>query len=136
MIFLDSNIIIDLIETSAKWSIWSRQTVAHAARTNRLAASTVVLAEVAGHFGSTDDQLLYLEQLGANVIPLDAEAAYRAGRAHRAYRRAGGTRASVLADFLIAGQASALQAALLTRDKGRLATYFPKLTLITPDTHP
>ena len=39
----------------------------------------------------------------------------------------------MIADFLIAGHAVVLNAALVTRDKRRIASYFPELTLITPE---
>ena len=57
-------------------------------------------------------------------------------RAASRVRIAGGRHASVLADFLIGAHAVELGATLVTRDKGRFSTYFPDLTLITPETHP
>jgi predicted nucleic acid-binding protein len=42
----------------------------------------------------------------------------------------------VLPDFLIGAHASAKGYRLLTRDGRRYRSYFPKLDIIAPDTHP
>lgn len=136
MIFLDSNIVIDVLERSSRWSNWSRDALEAAGAENALMTNSVVIAECAGHFDDLEQQLEYFDALGVSVRDLGAAAGRRAGRAHRAYRKAGGTRIGVLADFLIGGHASVLSAALLTRDRQRFSSYFPELTLITPDTHP
>jgi hypothetical protein len=66
-------------------------------------------------------------------IPLPA--AFLAGHAHADYRRAGGTRAAVLPDFLIGAHAAVSRRPLLTRDPRRIATYIPGARLITPPEH-
>ena len=136
MIFVDSNIVIDVLERSSKWSSWSRARMEEAVELDLLVTSLVVLAETAGRFTSLAEQLAYFADLGLTVRDLDPRSAHRAGRAHRAYRRAGGTREAILADFLIGAHAAVLGAALLTRDRQRFAGYFPDLTLITPESHP
>ncbi len=59
-----------------------------------------------------------------------------AGYAHRKYRKSGGGRDRVLADFLIGAHASTKGYRILTRDPRRYRTYFPTLDIIAPDTHP
>lgn len=135
MIFLDSNIVIDLIEGSTSFSAWSRAAIARQRR-GTCVANMVVFAECADHFESAQQQLDYFNDFGIGLVDLAAEGARRAGRAHRAYRRAGGKSRGVLADFLIGGHAASLGATLLTRDRQRFASYFPDLTLFTPETHP
>ncbi|HXN39596.1 MAG TPA: type II toxin-antitoxin system VapC family toxin [Solirubrobacteraceae bacterium] len=61
-------------------------------------------------------------------------AAFLAGHAHAAYRRAGGTRDAVLPDFLIGAHAAVTSRPLLTRDPRRVATYMPGVTLVAPET--
>ena len=134
MIFIDSNIVIDLVENGSRWSSWSREAVCKAIAEGPLIANVVVVAECAPRFESMDEELSYLDLIGIKVSEIPPMAAFRAGRAHRDYRRAGGERTSLLADFLIGGHASALGARLLTRDRQRFSSYFPELTLITPET--
>jgi predicted nucleic acid-binding protein len=63
-------------------------------------------------------------------IPLAA--AFLAGHAHAAYRRAGGTREIVLPDFLIGAHAATTGRPLLTRDPRRVSAYIPGAELIIP----
>ena len=134
MIFLDSNVIIDLVERVGKWSGWSRAVVA--ALEEQLVCNPVVLAETAPRFASAAEQIRYMDDIHVTVLPIDPVAAFRAGRAHHHYRRRGGARDAVVADFLIGAHAEMLGATLITRDRARFATYFPDLSLITPETHP
>lgn len=133
---LDTNIIVDLLGSADTVQVdWSRRTFASIDRTGGMACNLIVLAEVAVGIAHVDDLLGDLDQLQLDVVPLTIEAAFAGGRAFREYRRRGGTRDRVLPDFLIAGHAEVLGAALMTRDR-RLASYFPNLSFITPETHP
>ena len=59
-------------------------------------------------------------------------ALFIAGLAHRHYRRVGGERQSVLADFFIGAHAAVLGCGILTRDARRYRRYFPQVPLVTP----
>lgn len=133
MIFVDSNIVIDLIEDGT-WTEWSKRGPAE--RDMPLVANPIVLAEVARAFATSASAEIFFSELGVSILPITPEAAFDAGRAHVRYRIAGGWQDSILADFLIGAHAAKLGATLVTRDRGRFATYFPDLTLITPETHP
>ncbi len=136
MILLDTNIIADLLSNSGSAeSEWSRRSYDLAERSDVLVCNHIVLAEVAAGSDLPDDLLDDLDRLHVDVLSLTVEAALAGGRAFGNYRRRGGKRERVLPDFLIAGHAEALGAVLMTRDR-RIATYFPDLTLITPETHP
>lgn len=134
MIFIDSNVLIDLIEPQGEWRAWSEEAFANLPRSGEIVANHVVVAEIARQFRTFDDERNFFGSLGITIAAMPDEAAYRAGKAHADYRAAGGARAGVLADFLIGGHASTLDATLLTRDRQRFATYFPELALITPET--
>ena len=99
-----------------------------------IVCNIIVLAELAGHASSDDALTESLRNLEIEQVELTNEVAFQAGRAFRDYRRRGGQRTSILADFLIAGHAVTLGAAFVTRDR-RLAGYFPDLSFITPETH-
>jgi len=132
MIFVDSNIVIDLVEDS-EWTSWSKRTLASQPEMP-FVTNLVVVAEVSRTFSTAAAVLVFLRELDIALSPLTAEAAFRAGRAQVEYRLAGGRQCAILADFLIGAHASALGATLVTRDKRRFATYFPELKLITPGT--
>ena len=136
MILIDTNIIIDLLGThETAIGLWSRRLYATVSGGEPLACNHLVLAEVAAGAERPADLLLDLERLRIEVLALTDDVALAAGRAYGEYRRRGGKRERVLPDFLIAGHAEALGAVLMTRDR-RIATYFPDLNLITPETHP
>ena len=134
MIFVDTNILVDLASRPSRWTEWSRQALAAARVEDDLVSNHIVLAELAPGFRSVQPLVDLLGDVGLRLLPLTEAAAFRAGRAHAAYRATGGKRLAILADFLIGGHAAELEAKLLTRDKQRFATYFPELTLITPET--
>src|SRR5258706_13294706 len=58
---------------------------------------------------------------------------FLAGKAFTQYRRAGGIRTGVLADFFIGAHAAVEELPLLTRDSRRYRHYFPTVVLITPE---
>jgi predicted nucleic acid-binding protein len=133
VIFVDTNILIDLNRPHDPWRAWSE------AQLDRLSGTTllinhVVLAELAGGYDDLKSELSFLDLLDIVVVPITDEAAFLAGQAYAAYRLAGGPRQAILPDFLIGGHALSLGATLLTRDRQRFASYFPDLTLITPET--
>jgi len=65
-------------------------------------------------------------------ITLPRPALFLAGKAFARYRKRGGTKHNVLADFFIGAHAAVSGAWLLTRDARRYRNYFPSVGLITP----
>ncbi|WP_353204434.1 PIN domain-containing protein [Sphingomonas sp.] len=133
MIFVDSNVVIDLIE-DGEWTPWSKRMLSDSRVA--LVANLIVFAEVARTFPSADAVGIFLHELGIGLDPITPTIAYQAGHANVAYRLAGGRHKAILADFMIGAHAAALGATLVTRDRRRFATYLPDLPLITPETHP
>ena len=66
------------------------------------------------------------------MLPVPRAGLFLAGKAFRAYRARGGTRTSLLPDFLIGAHAAAAGLPSLARDVARYRTYFPAVTLIAP----
>ncbi len=84
-------------------------------------------AELAPSFGNREDLYAALQEIGVAVSPINTDIAFEAGMRWGQYRRAGGPRSRVLADFLIGAHALFAADAFLTRDRGFYATYFPEL---------
>lgn len=137
MILLDSNVVIDMLGNGGMWKEWSTQAVADAGIDQELAITPVVIAEVAPRAGTLERFLEATGSFGVSVAELTPRGAFVAGSAFNDYRnrrRLGNELAqSIIADFLIGGQAVVLNATILTRDPRFYRTYFPSVPLITPD---
>lgn len=133
MIFVDSNILIDITEDDSKWGQWSIDRVADVSAQNQLVINQFILAEVAPQSGSLEKFYADIATLGITILELTDEAAFAAGRAFLVYRRNRGEWKTVLPDFLIGGHAQTLGATILTRDARFYRAYFPEVPLITPD---
>ena len=133
MIFLDSNIMIELLNDDRdERGAWSEAELAKAAREEELVCDLIVVAEVAAGVERPDLLLSNLEALSIGIAELDVATALRAAEAFKLYRRRGGPRETILPDFLIAAHAQRLGARLMSRDR-RVASYFPDLVMIAPE---
>lgn len=129
--FVDSSVLLDVFTEDERWLAWSEEALAEALATGPLVIDSVVLAEVAPRFSQIEDLDAALPE-PTIVEELPRAAAFLAGHAHASYRRAGGTREQILADFLIAAHAAVTGRPLLTRDPRRVSTYLPGAKLISP----
>ena len=129
---VDSSVLLDVFTEDPTWGDWSERQLTAAARAGALVLNAVVLAEIAPRFSRFEDLRAALPTM-ATVEEIPSAAAFLAGHAHAAYRRAGGAREALLPDFLIGAHAAATGRALLTRDPRRVATHIPGTKLIAPD---
>lgn len=129
---VDSSVLLDLFTDDAEWGTWAREHLTQAAQAGAIVLNAVVLAEVAPAFTRIEDLHAALPSM-ATIESIPSTAAFLAGHAHAAYRRAGGAREAVLPDFLIGAHAAVTARPLLTRDPRLIATHIPGTTLITPD---
>lgn len=134
MTFVDSNVLIDVLEDVPDWVDWSSAALADAATESTLTINSVVVGELAAGYESLGALLAQIEELGILVEPLGNEPAFVAGRRFATYRRSGRDRSAILSDFLIGAHALALGMPLLTRDTRIYRKHFPDLELITPGT--
>ncbi len=132
-ILIDSNVLLDVLTRDAQWYSWSVEAIEQAANRFRLAINPVIYAEVSVHFSHIEelDAVLPSSAIDRESIPFDA--AFLAGRAFLSYRRRGGVRRSPLPDFFIGAHAAVARYQLLTRDAARYKTYFPTVSLISPE---
>lgn len=136
MIFIDTNIFIDVLTRDPSWFAWSMGRLSAAQDEGKVAANAVVAAELARNYETCDALLARLAQISVTILPLDAQPAFIAGKAFGRYRRdrRGDEPRQVLPDFFIGAHAVTLAIPLLTRDPRLYRRYFPELTLITPET--
>ncbi len=136
MILSDTKMIVDLLSQSrTSKAEWSRATYERATASDTIGCNLIIVAEVAAGAARPEELSDDLDRFRIETLELSIDAALAAGRAFAAYRQRGGQRTTILPDFLIGAHAAALGATLVTRDR-RLATDFPDLTLITPESHP
>ena len=129
--FVDSSVLLDVFTEDRRWLAWSERELTRAAGRGAIVLNAVVLAEIAPRFSRVEALRAALPSMAkVEEIPLDAS--FLAGHAHARYRRAGGSRAAVLPDFLIGAHAAVTDRPLLTRDPRRVATYMPGAKLIAP----
>ncbi len=129
MTFVDSSVLIDVIEAKSDWMHWSAQQLASQ---TALCINAIVYAEVSRSFVTSAAQDQFLKDVGIAVLHIPNLASFLAAQAHRVYRLAGGARSATLPDFFIGAHASVATMPLLTRDPVRVHTYFPQLQLIVP----
>lgn len=132
MLLVDTNVLVDVLENDPDWSTWSLQQLRAQSRVHRLVINPVIYAELSLAFTSFEalDQAVEGLQLALEETPRSA--LFLAGKAFVRYRREGGAKTNVLADFFIGAHAAVSGYPLLTRDPRRYRTYFPGVTLIAP----
>ena len=95
-------------------------------------ACEVVWAEVAGVFQTAREAQGAMQRLGVDFNALSLDTALAAGAAWKVYRRRGGSRQRMIADFLIGAHALTHADRLLTRDRGFYRSYFKQLKVVDP----
>jgi len=130
---VDSNVILDLVTSDARWFDWSSDSLTSAANESTLAINPVIYAEISIGFRTIEEIEDLLPPEDFRRLDLPYEAGFLAGKAFLAYRRRGGKRTTPLPDFYIGAHAAVAGMRLLTRDPQRYRTYFPTLPLIAPE---
>lgn len=129
---VDTSVLIDVLQPDPMFGPASADALRRAIGQGRLIACDVVWAEVSARFDARDDVTQVLNRLNVGFSALQASDALEAGRAWGAYRRRGGTRERVIADFLVGAHARSQAERLLTRDRGFFRTYFDDLSVVDP----
>lgn len=133
---VDTNILIDVLGPASLSRAWSLEALKRCFDEGELVLNPVIWSELSASPLSEQDIGLAIGWLDLKREPLSYEIAFRAGKAHRAYRKAGGVRERTLPDFLIGAHAAVRGHRLLTRDPQRYRAHFPDVPLISPETHP
>lgn len=132
MILVDTNVLIDVVDSDPIWANWSQDQLDAATAIGIAAINDVVYAELSMGYAQLAELDQMMAETGITLVPIPRIALFTAGRAFMRYRAGGGSRTGVLPDFFIGAQAEAMSAPLITRDPRRYRTYFPNIQLITP----
>lgn len=129
---VDTNVLLDVFGKDAGFCDRSADALRQGLREGRLVVSDIVLAELAAVFPDPGLLKRQMEALPIAYSTLNEEAALLAGGLWHAYRKHGGTRERLVADFLIAAHAQVQCDRLLSRDRGFYRKHFPKLRILDP----
>lgn len=135
---IDTNVLLDIATNDPVWAEWSAGALARSIRTGPVYINPLIYAEASVGFGSAGLGSINEidERMPAHVLrraPLPYAAGFLAAKAHQAYRRRGGSRASTLPDLYIGAHAVVENLTLVTRDARRYRTAFPTLRMLSPD---
>lgn len=127
---LDTSVLLDVLVNDPRHADRSEALLFQVYQQGSLIISPAVYAELVPQARHRDELDGWLQQVRIKVIPFTADHAYTAGVAHAAYRKAGGKRQRILADFLIGAHAFHEANQFLTRDRGFYRRYFSGLTIL------
>jgi len=132
MLLVDTNVLVDVLENDPEWADWSITQLRAQSKIHPLVINPIIYAELSLTFSQVETLDQTIETMGLVVKELPRPSLFLAGKAFVLYRRRGGKKTNVLADFFIGAHAAVLGCALLTRDAQRYRHYFPGVALITP----
>ena len=135
-VLVDANVLLDVLTDDPQWYGWSAAQLDACANEAELCINPLIYAEVSVGFERIEELDDALPPDAFTRLELPWEAGFLAGKAFLQYRRAKGARTSPLPDFYIGAHAAVAGYRLLTRDRGRYATAFPGVELITPSSAP
>jgi len=127
---VDTNIILDILGADTLFGPGSRQVVTECAEKGVLVINPVIFAEVGACLESLEELNALLPQDLFRRDDLPWEAAFLSGQAFSRYKRAGGQKKRMLADFLIGAHAAVQGFDIITRDTG-IQKYF-QINVINP----
>lgn len=133
MLLVDTNVLVDVLENDPEWADWSIGQLRAQAKVHRLAINPIIYAELSLAFSTVEALDQTISDLGLAIIEMPRPALFLAGKAFMRYRRQGGKKSNVLGDFFIGAHAAVAGCPILTRDRRRYASYFPSVSLITPE---
>ena len=133
MLLVDTNVLVDVLENDPEWADWSIGQLRAQSKIHRLVINPIIYSELSLTFSTVEALDQAIDNLGLAMIEVPRPALFLAGKAFVRYRRQGGQKNNVLADFFVGAHAAVSRYPLLTRDTRRYTSYFSDVELIAPD---
>jgi predicted nucleic acid-binding protein len=133
--FIDTNVIIYLLDATSPFHDWAKAAAAKRRTEGPLIISDIVYSEASVTLASLEDTDEAFASLAVERLRFSTSALFRAGKAYAEYRRRGGLRPRMLADFLIGAQAETEGAPLMTVNSRDFGSLFPSVVLMHPDNY-
>jgi predicted nucleic acid-binding protein len=130
MIALDSSVLIEIFFDGPRAED-AENALRDASSVGPIAVSDVVFAEICTQ-GDSEIARRSLKDIGARFVATNEVAAIRAGEMLKRYKLNGGSRARIIADFLVGAHALMQCNGLITFDGGFHRDYFKGLKVIVP----
>ena len=132
VIALDASVLIDVLVADPRHADASEEAIAGALAMGEVVVCEAVIAELQSLLDTEADVMEVLESMGIRFQPGSEQVAMRAGLMNKRFRKRGGGRERVMADFLIGAHAMLQCKALITRDDAFFRDYFKGLRIIVP----
>jgi len=138
LILLDTNVLIYAFDPASPFCEWARETMADAVAGGGAVIDAVSLAEIC--VGDEDPPTVAdrIRSWGVEIRDVPTAAADECARAYRQHRERRMSQSGMpvpampLPDFFIGAHAGIMGWELATADRGRFDTYFPSVSLKTP----
>ena len=99
MILVDTNVLLDLVESDRAWADWSQYQLEAASLRGALAINAMVYTELSMAFSRIEQLDRAVADAGLEFLAIPREAVFLAGKALLDYRKRKGLRRGVLPDF-------------------------------------
>jgi predicted nucleic acid-binding protein len=129
---IDTNVLLDIFLDDQAFRARSLAALRACLADGPIVACEVVFAELTAVFTDEPSALRALARIPVGYSAIDSAAALRAGSAWGRYRRDGGSRQRIVADFLVGAHAQEQADRLLTRDRGFHRAAFEGLAIVDP----
>jgi predicted nucleic acid-binding protein len=106
MLLVDTNVLIDVLEDDPTWADWSIQQLRAQSQIHELVINPIIYAELSQTFSTFEALDAVVTKLGLLVQEVPRPALFLAGKAFVRYRKVGGNKSNVLADFFIGAHAA------------------------------
>jgi predicted nucleic acid-binding protein len=129
---VDTNVLVDVLQNDPQWADWSIAQLQAQSKVHRLSINPIIYAELSLNFSTVEALDAVISRMELDLLDIPKPALFLAGKAFMQYRRGGGLKTNVLADFFIGAHAAVSGLPVLTRDTRRHQSYFPSINLVTP----